>query len=153
VMLTSSSTAWRSTAWRSSTRSSSARSRMRQCSTQHGLTRDSRGHNTAAQGTASITAGQCTVQLRVGYLCVCLTGCNGLLSFWAPAHWQAHLPAHTTSTPPPIQPLSPPPPPCPPPFRRRPFLVKGLEATLNKFILSLEFYDEDGRKKIAIGEA
>jgi hypothetical protein len=34
--------------------------------------------------------------------------------------------------------------------RRRPFLVKGLEATLNKFILSLEFYDEEGRKKIAI---
>lgn len=36
--------------------------------------------------------------------------------------------------------------------RRRPFLVKGLEATLNKFILSLEFYDEEGRKKIAMGE-
>ncbi|KAF8066304.1 BZW1 [Scenedesmus sp. PABB004] len=34
-------------------------------------------------------------------------------------------------------------------IRRRPFLVKGLEATLNKFILSLEFYDEPGRKKIA----
>jgi hypothetical protein len=29
--------------------------------------------------------------------------------------------------------------------------VKGLEATLNKFILSLEFYDEEGRKKIAMG--
>jgi hypothetical protein len=29
--------------------------------------------------------------------------------------------------------------------------VKGLEATLNKFILSLEFYDEVGRKKIATG--
>jgi hypothetical protein len=29
--------------------------------------------------------------------------------------------------------------------------VKGLEATLNKFILSLEFYDEAGRKKIATG--
>lgn len=29
--------------------------------------------------------------------------------------------------------------------------MKGLEATLNKFILSLEFYDELGRKKIAIG--
>lgn len=38
-------------------------------------------------------------------------------------------------------------------IRRRPFLVKGLEATLNKFILSLEFYDEDGRKKIAIATA
>jgi hypothetical protein len=37
---------------------------------------------------------------------------------------------------------------CP---RRRPFLVKGLENTLNKFILSLEFYDEAGRKKIAVG--
>jgi hypothetical protein len=36
--------------------------------------------------------------------------------------------------------------------RRRPFLVKGLEATLNKFILSLEFYDEEGRKKIAMSE-
>ncbi|GBF95620.1 hypothetical protein Rsub_08602 [Raphidocelis subcapitata] len=34
-------------------------------------------------------------------------------------------------------------------IRRRPFLVKGLEATLNKFMLSLEFYDEEGRKKIA----
>jgi hypothetical protein len=36
--------------------------------------------------------------------------------------------------------------------RRRPFLVKGLEATLNKFILSLEFYTEEGRKKIATSE-
>lgn len=34
-------------------------------------------------------------------------------------------------------------------IRRRPFLVKGLENTLNKFILSLEFYDDEGRKKIA----
>ncbi|KAI8468015.1 MAG: armadillo-type protein [Monoraphidium minutum] len=34
-------------------------------------------------------------------------------------------------------------------IRRRPFLVKGLESTMNKFILSLEFYNEDGRKKIA----
>lgn len=40
---------------------------------------------------------------------------------------------------------------CPLSHRRRPFLVKGLEATLNKFILSLEFYDEAGRKKIATG--
>ncbi|KAF6265503.1 armadillo-type protein [Scenedesmus sp. NREL 46B-D3] len=38
-------------------------------------------------------------------------------------------------------------------IRRRPFLVKGLEATLNKFILSLEFYDEMGRKKIATATA
>lgn len=38
-------------------------------------------------------------------------------------------------------------------IRRRPFLVKGLEATLNKFILSLEFYDEEGRKKIAMASA
>lgn len=30
--------------------------------------------------------------------------------------------------------------------------MKGLEATLNKFILSLEFYDEEGRKKIAMSE-
>lgn len=37
-------------------------------------------------------------------------------------------------------------------IRRRPFLVKGLEATLNKFILSLEFYDAEGRRKIATGE-
>lgn len=36
-------------------------------------------------------------------------------------------------------------------IRRRPFLVKGLENTLNKFILSLEFYDENGRKTIATG--
>jgi len=34
-------------------------------------------------------------------------------------------------------------------IRRRPFLVKGLEATLNKFILSLEFYDAIGQQKIA----
>jgi hypothetical protein len=37
--------------------------------------------------------------------------------------------------------------------RRKPFLIKGLEATLNKFILSLEFYDADGRAKIAIAVA
>lgn len=30
--------------------------------------------------------------------------------------------------------------------------MKGLESTLNKFILSLEFYDDDGRKKIATSE-
>ena len=37
--------------------------------------------------------------------------------------------------------------------RRRPFLIKGLEATMNKFILSLEFYDEPGRKRIATATA
>lgn len=37
-------------------------------------------------------------------------------------------------------------------IRRRPFLVKSLENTLIKLILSLEFYDDLGRKKIAIGE-
>jgi hypothetical protein len=30
-------------------------------------------------------------------------------------------------------------------------LVKGLENTLNKFILSLEFYEASGRQKIATG--
>ena len=36
--------------------------------------------------------------------------------------------------------------------RRRPFLIKSLENTLNKLILSLEFYEENDRKKIAISE-
>ncbi len=36
--------------------------------------------------------------------------------------------------------------------RRRPFLIRALENTLVKLILSLEFYDEAGRQKIAIGE-
>lgn len=36
-------------------------------------------------------------------------------------------------------------------IRRRPFLVKSLENTLIKLILSMEFYDDQGRKKIAIG--
>ena len=36
--------------------------------------------------------------------------------------------------------------------RRRPFLVRGLENTLVKLLLSLEFFDEAGRQKIAIGE-
>jgi hypothetical protein len=36
--------------------------------------------------------------------------------------------------------------------RRRPFLVRGLENTLVKLLLSLEFFDEQGRHKIAIGE-
>lgn len=35
--------------------------------------------------------------------------------------------------------------------RRRPFLVRGLENTLVKLLLSLEFFDEAGRKRIAIG--
>jgi len=51
---------------------------------------------------------------------------------------------------PPVSSSTPTHPPTYPHRRRRPFLVKGLEATLNKFILSLEFYDEEGRKKIAI---
>jgi hypothetical protein len=35
-------------------------------------------------------------------------------------------------------------------IRRRPFLIKALENTLTKLLLSLEFFDEEGRKKIAI---
>ena len=35
-------------------------------------------------------------------------------------------------------------------IRRKPFLVKALENTLIKLILSLEFYDQEGRKKIAM---
>lgn len=35
--------------------------------------------------------------------------------------------------------------------RRRPFLVQRLEAVLKKLLTSLEFFDDDGRKKIAIG--
>jgi hypothetical protein len=34
-------------------------------------------------------------------------------------------------------------------IRRRPFLVKGLENTLNRLILSLEFYDPKGRQVVA----
>lgn len=37
--------------------------------------------------------------------------------------------------------------------RRRPFLVRGLENTLVKLLLSLEFFDEAGRRKIAIAVA
>lgn len=37
--------------------------------------------------------------------------------------------------------------------RRRPFLVRGLENTLVKLLLSLEFFEEIGRKKIAIALA
>lgn len=35
--------------------------------------------------------------------------------------------------------------------RRRPFLVQRLEEVLKKLLTSLEFFDEDGRQKIAIG--
>lgn len=38
-------------------------------------------------------------------------------------------------------------------IRRRPFLVKGLENTLNRLILSLEFYGPDGRRVIASAAA
>ena len=34
--------------------------------------------------------------------------------------------------------------------RRRPFLIRPLENTLVKLILSLEFYSQEGRQKIAI---
>jgi len=37
--------------------------------------------------------------------------------------------------------------------RRRPFLIRGLENTLVKLLLSLEFFDAEGRKKIAIALA
>mmetsp|Transcript_22873 Transcript_22873/g.58315 ORF Transcript_22873/g.58315 Transcript_22873/m.58315 type:complete len:424 (-) Transcript_22873:283-1554(-) len=37
--------------------------------------------------------------------------------------------------------------------RRRPFLVRGLENTLVKLLLSLEFFDEQGRRRIAIALA
>lgn len=36
--------------------------------------------------------------------------------------------------------------------RRRPFLIKSLENTMCKFLKSLEFFDETGRKKISMGE-
>ena len=35
--------------------------------------------------------------------------------------------------------------------RKRPFLVRPLENTLIKLLKSLDFYDESGREKIAIG--
>lgn len=38
-------------------------------------------------------------------------------------------------------------------IRRRPFLIRALENTLVKLILSLEFYDQEGRQKIAIALA
>lgn len=34
--------------------------------------------------------------------------------------------------------------------RRRPFLVQRLEEVLKKLLTSCEFFDDDGRKKIAI---
>ena len=37
-------------------------------------------------------------------------------------------------------------------YRRRPFLSKSLESTLIKLLRSLDFYDEEGRQKIAIGK-
>ncbi len=36
--------------------------------------------------------------------------------------------------------------------RRRPFLIRGLENTLAKLMLSLEFFDEVGRKKLGMGK-
>lgn len=36
--------------------------------------------------------------------------------------------------------------------RRRPFLIRGLENTLSKLMLSLEFFDEVGRKKLGMGK-
>lgn len=39
-----------------------------------------------------------------------------------------------------------------PPRRRRPFLVKALENVLQKFVMGMEFYDDAGRTKIAIGQ-
>lgn len=38
-------------------------------------------------------------------------------------------------------------------IRRRPFLVKNLENTLVKLLLSLEFYDDEGRQRIALALA
>lgn len=35
-------------------------------------------------------------------------------------------------------------------IRRRPFLVKNLENVLMKFVMGMEFYDDEGRHKIAI---
>lgn len=37
--------------------------------------------------------------------------------------------------------------------RRRPFLVRGLEATIIKLLLTSEFFDEDNRKRLAIALA
>jgi hypothetical protein len=38
-------------------------------------------------------------------------------------------------------------------MRKKPFLVKGLEATLVKLLRQLEFFDQDGKKKLAIATA
>lgn len=38
-------------------------------------------------------------------------------------------------------------------IRRRPFLVKALENVLQKFVMGMEFYDDEGRRKIAIALA
>ena len=38
-------------------------------------------------------------------------------------------------------------------MRKKPFLVKGLESTLCKLLRQLEFFDEEGKKKLAIATA
>lgn len=38
-------------------------------------------------------------------------------------------------------------------IRRRPFLIKSLESTLIKLFLSLEFFDEEGKKRIAMASS
>ncbi|KAL4859617.1 Basic leucine zipper and W2 domain-containing protein 1-A [Chlorella vulgaris] len=35
-------------------------------------------------------------------------------------------------------------------IRRRPFLIKNLENVLSKFVMGMEFYDDEGRRKIAM---
>lgn len=37
--------------------------------------------------------------------------------------------------------------------RRKPFLIQNLENTMIKLIMSMDFFDTDTRKKIAIGRA
>ena len=64
-----------------------------------------------------------------------------------PAQHLSCLAPPTTTTPHP----TPPHPPPPSRLRRRPFLVKNLENVLMKFVMGMEFYDDDGRRKIAIG--
>lgn len=76
-------------------------------------------------------------------------GCAGL--GWAKAHCVRLLLLRSLSLP------STSPPACslacrlPPARRRRPFLVKALENVLQKFVMGMEFYDDEGRRKIAIG--
>lgn len=36
--------------------------------------------------------------------------------------------------------------------RRRPFLIRGLENTMIKLLLSAEFFDDSNRRKLGIGE-